>query len=366
MSITLVTAGPNDNIYWKHNQVYYYGLTLLPDNNISYHNAVVASLKQEQLEDFPCNQAFLVFFDDGWLLTSNDYQLISNEITGSFDIYYKITLPDINTMTPLLKGPCTNFNVDQYSRRQVPQVDLDISIGTDNNVYIFFKGVRYRFNRPEDYYRKTRSTADMIGSITLNQEIYNLINDSFGISWNDTGIVLITWRETGTEVIAQTNDWNSHDGDFDSLTVYPPKREAIKLCLDYDVIQCDKFPPNNQRTALIKYVINQRKIRQKFNHMKNELKETKDLLDAATSKLQGKILPLPNKIILEGQETPIISYDQASVLLKNKKIIKYYLDPYLQAYVTDPNKLITLYTNEGLGYLVIAQYNNENIFPPIL
>ena len=87
-------------------------------------------------------------------------------------------------------------------------------------------------------------------------------------------------------------------------------------------------------------------------------------------RLYGILVELPEFLIINDLRVNFISFQDTASKLQNNEIERYIVDPLLQPWAGVPgtlNRILTLFTRNGMTYLVKVQYNQETaqIFPPI-
>jgi len=86
------------------------------------------------------------------------------------------------------------------------------------------------------------------------------------------------------------------------------------------------------------------------------------------SQVYGLPVILPQFLIINGLQVNFISFQEVGQMLS--QIERYILDPVLQPWAglpSSPNRIITLFNNNGITYLVKARYDrvSNQIFPPV-
>ena len=95
-----------------------------------------------------------------------------------------------------------------------------------------------------------------------------------------------------------------------------------------------------------------------------------DSYETLLRQLYGLVINLPQYLNVNGLNVGFISFQDVINLLQTGQTERWIIDPMLQPWAghpNSPNKIITLFGNNGMTYLVKARYDaiTNQIFPPV-
>lgn len=93
----------------------------------------------------------------------------------------------------------------------------------------------------------------------------------------------------------------------------------------------------------------------------------KESYETLLKQLYGLLITMPEFLIVNGLKINFISFEQITQMLQNNQVERYIIDPILQPWANPPNKILTMFGNDGTTYLVKAKYDqaSNQIYPPI-
>ena len=193
------------------------------------------------------------------------------------------------------------------------------------------------------------------------------------IQMNDEPIDLIYQQQSNGRFIELTN-WGEDEDNFQHnindvkiLNVPLPNGIDVNLDSNFQGIQLTELD-----TDIVDELLRKRDRRETIS-----LNGILEFLNSGTSSIQEEPLfkssyetllrRLYNLPIINNEGLNFISFQEISQMLSQNQIERYIIDPLLQPWTSESNKILTMYGRNGVTYLVSAQYDqiNNQILPPL-
>lgn len=387
MSITLVTAGDSDEVYYLYqDQLYADSADRFTPVTLPI-NAIITTLTFDDLNVFQSNP-IIYYMAYGWTI----YELVNNTLVSRFshgDIFngydygewYPLTIPDTS-----LRRKFPRQHSDEIYNERLEQLFPNHDVYNNNYVrfdlMIDFREHKVKYIYNERYFDSETlnlipAVQDTVGIRTIYLPDRVLESSTLTVVISDYNFAVLAQTNQEVSIFISSGNWR---GVIDyKVNLTPPDVTDLKPCLDYQHLLKEfldlELPQIEVGQVFDTAFFSGKKgidvedeveyLRKRLIELDEETKTLKELLTVAMKKDQDQKIVLPAKIRSNGLDLSFISYEKALELLQKKEIIKYSIDPMLQFYARNLNKIITLLAKSGISYLVIAQYNNETLSPPL-